>query len=442
MASDQMKLVDQQRLTANIESLPNVQNYKNSTKVMTIKGQPIFVEDIIKAGLISRSNMLLLGARGRGKTTLEHDIIDGFFGGNGVYVRAHPKMDEKELFTHLNIGKFLRGELQSDHELREVLSNIKNNCMIVDEITRLPGITQNRVYGLADGYIELDGVRYQIGNGYSVLVASGNVGSNYTGTFQLDDALIDRFPIILNVQDYLPRALDTFTRLIEKHDPRVPATDKNDHTSLLKEIYHEIKNLEATVMMAIATQYLITALNDCVKYGYNKLQIANVLPQKCDGCAKLAEGCGYYQGVSERSGEAIVGLTLALQQVAIAKHSAAKKAAAAENSAAPDELLNDEVNDVLETFRTFFGYTGILNAQKVMQDYFGNPAIFMTSLATVIKREFTNKLSDLQGIVDAIKNSDEISDRMLEPFTKDVSAGAGAAFKNPWRFISELVRGE
>jgi len=258
----------------------------------------------------------------------------------------------------------------------------------------------------------------------------------YTGTFALDGALNDRFPVILNVNDFVPQAKDDFTRLIKKHDPRVPNVEKNDLTVLIKDIYSGIKNLEATVIMAITAQYMVTALDDCSKLGKTKISLKNAIPRICSGCTKLTKNCGYHLGLSPRAGEAITGFTLALQKVAEAKHMLAK-----ENKEEPSKLLETDVDDVLEVFKTFAGYTGMVNKQKVMQDFYGNPYFFMESLAISVKQEFMEKEQALAKLVEAIGDGNEITDRMLKPFIDKISAGANAVLENPWRFIQGLVMG-
>jgi MoxR-like ATPase len=431
------------RVTKLIQEIPRspLQNYRNTAKVMTIKGQPVYVETIARAALVSRSNMLLLGARGKGKTTLEHDVLHGIFGGVGTYIRMHPKMDEKELFSHLNLGKYFRGEVSSSKELREIIDAIHNNCIVVDEITRGPGITQNRLFGLADGYIDLDGVIYPLGNGYTVLIASGNEGDEYYGTFALDGALIDRFPVILNMDDFCPQAQDTFLRLMKKHDPRVPHVKETlDISQKLKEIHREVSALEASIIMAITAQYLITGLGDCSKRGYPKLMIKKSLPKDCQGCAKLAEGCGYHMGISERWGEALVGFTIALQQVVMADYTSSQAESRAGKGIPPFPLVHDDIVDVLEVFKTFAGNTGIVNAQHVLQKHLGNPYLFMSELAAKVKGDFDSRMEPLLKVIGAIERGEAVTESMLKPFTDDVSAGAGTVkLKNPWRFVKGLV---
>ena len=426
-----------------INAIPPLKLYRNSTKVMTIKGQPILVEDVIRAALISRSNILFFGGTGWGKTTAENDVIGGLFGGKGIYIEAHPKMDVREIFSHLNLGKYFRGELKSSKELREVLDEIHNNILIVDEITRAPPFTQNRIFGMANGYVILDdNVPHPIGNGYSVLFGSGNIGESFKGTFELDEAFVNRFPIILNLDDVLPSPADMFQSLMRKHDPRVPEIpekERLDYTPKLKEIYSQVKNLAPSVMVGITAEYLVYGLGDCSKIGRNKLSVWAGLPNSCQGCSRLAEACGYIKGVSWRAAEAIVSITNALQQVALAKHQAAKDLADKGQANKPSDLVNNDVNDVLEVFKTFHGFTGIVNARYVMQKYSMNPHHFLSDVAAKASQEFDGKMDDILTLLKAIDSRVPISEDMLKPFTKELSAGVGSSLRNPWRFVRDLV---
>ena len=395
---------------------------------MTISGQPVLVEDVITAALVSRSNILVLSRPGQAKTTLEHDIFEGMFGGKGVYVRAHPKMDERELFTHLNLEKFFGGQMKSSTELREMLDTIHTNCMIVDEITRLPGILQNRLFGLADGYIEIDGRKHTIGNGYSVVIASGNPEDE--GTFALSAALKERFQVILNLRDFQSPSSDSFVRLMHKHDPRVPHVEIVDASKDLISINSEFRQLPASVMMVLAAQYLIYALDDCSKLGVPKSSIEKGIPHNCSGCPKLAKGCGYFSGISERAAHALVNITLALQQVVATKTDT--------NTKSVQEKIENDVLDLLESFKTFCPETGITNHQHVMQRYFGNPRMFLIEIASAAMAVFNSKMKSIEKLRDAVL-SQTADVGLLDVFTKEIDGGPGMlALKNHWRFVADL----
>ena len=65
---------------------------------------------------------------------------------------------------------------------------------LVDELNRCIGLVQNQFLNIADGYIEIRGEKYYLGqeDGYSLMFATGNPPRNgdHTGVFDEDVALL------------------------------------------------------------------------------------------------------------------------------------------------------------------------------------------------------------------------------------------------------------
>jgi len=108
------------RIRDKMKTVPPLKLYRNSTPVAHVGNTPVLVEGVIRACSFSRSNLLLTGERGEGKTAFEHDVFHGWYGGKGIYVRAHADLVVRELFQQLNLGKLYRGECKTDQDIREL----------------------------------------------------------------------------------------------------------------------------------------------------------------------------------------------------------------------------------------------------------------------------------------------------------------------------------
>lgn len=181
--------------------------YKNSTPVFKIGDEEIMVADLIAAAVLSQTNTYLLGTRGEGKTLIAEIVQKSIMNGDALYLRGDKDLDLKGLMISLNLdGK-------TDEEIYQVSPSLKRPFFLVDELNRCIGLVQNQFLNIADGYVEIRGKKYYLGNeeGYSLMFATGNPPRNgdYTGVFDEDVALLDRIGLILNVDDYPVTEMDT-----------------------------------------------------------------------------------------------------------------------------------------------------------------------------------------------------------------------------------------
>ena len=72
--------------------------------------------------------------------------------------------------------------------------------IVVDELPNCVPAVRAQLFNLFDGYVEVDGVLYPIGSGYSVGIATGNIGQQFTeSSNELGRALKDRMHLILKL---------------------------------------------------------------------------------------------------------------------------------------------------------------------------------------------------------------------------------------------------
>ena len=102
--------------------------YRNTRPVLA----NLDVTDLVRASVLAKLDLALMGNTGSGKTQLaKGDIFNGWFngnkkeGGNGIFLRAHPEIDiYHEIFTELNL----------ERAQRELTTDIEALVYLVDEL--------------------------------------------------------------------------------------------------------------------------------------------------------------------------------------------------------------------------------------------------------------------------------------------------------------------
>ena len=153
------------------------QIYKNSAKLMDLNSHPIYMEDMVNACLIGRLNLFLQGDTGSGKTQLAKDAMN-YFGDKSMFILGRNDMDTRELFQQINLEKLRTGS--STSEIKELTDKINYNLIVVDEMPNCVPAVRAQLFNLFDGFIEINGKAYPIGDGYSLGIATGNIGQEFT----------------------------------------------------------------------------------------------------------------------------------------------------------------------------------------------------------------------------------------------------------------------
>lgn len=383
-----------------INDLPQFPVYRNSTPVATIDGVSLNTEDVVKAALWSELNILLMGERGEGKTQLMQDINTSLFGGRGTYIRARPDMKAKELYELLDLETLKR----------ELSPEIKAPLTQIDEINRTPPIIQNEFFHMCDGYIEYGGRPITLGEDFHVTIASANVkNERYGGTFEMDDAILDRFFLVINIDHYPPQAKDDLDIISSPwgRNPKLARARGEDYTLRIKEIRRELKFIREEKFdldAYVALLYLKRGLDYCLIKKSKRL-ISYAIPSVCKqrNCVRLREeDCGYIRPLSERTVEAVAALAPGLRLMADAK----------------GEKGNGAVTykEILEAFRLVAPYAGILDLVWVRNSYFSNPNLALNQVIERIDRKFLEKKEEAKVAVNfALKG--KLNEKIKERFT-------------------------
>ncbi len=409
-------------LIQRIRKLPSPKIYKNSTEVCRVKGVSLNLWDVITAAVISGLNILIVGEKGEGKTQLALEINNTYFGGRGTFIRAHPDLKTRDIYTALSLEK-LSSARGDTHEALKIVESVRNPLTILDEINRVPQITQNQALSILDGYITVpernENVFFGI-DGFHIGVATANLGRSYSGIFPFDPAYLDRSHLIINVDNFPPTTTDLIKIQQQDINPRLEKPDQEDCTDEIVAIWKSLSEMSLALDGLIADLYLKKNLDFCVKSPTKrKSTVRDDIPNMCQGCSSegreggLSEVCGYVVPTSTRSFKAYKALAFGLCAVADAK------------STNPTPALPGYA-EVLEAFRITGPYSGILDSAWIRRDHHGNPYLAVDFLYHRIKE-------DLEARIDYIKKG--FSDAIAGRLTRDSIEALG----EEWFWLEEIL---
>ena len=355
-------------------------HYRNSTEIVPGKA----VKDVVKACLIKRLNLFLLGESGEGKTQLENDVL-ALFGNDGFFELGRNDLTVKDIFVRLRLDK-LR-EAKTSDEIREITEQTGHPVYVIDELTRCIPAVQNQFFNVGDGFFTDYGKKYPLGkHGYSILVASGNIGNGrYVGTSDTDRALLDRMHVVLDV-DYAPkRSTDTLEILATKKDPRVSEGDGKNYTDTILRAHNELKNRTPTLLQYAAAMYLGHGLDYCEDLtGKSKRQNKQAWPGCVTGHDKGGDAALIFP-FSTRGLITTLALAQGLEFVAEAK----------------GQPYASGVEPVLDAAYIIGAQSGVLSPAAIDATFNSNPYAAMRAVVEGIRGEFAAKSDLLQQSIHA-----------------------------------------
>jgi len=374
----------------------NKQVYQNSTEVMSLHGQPIYMGDVVDSCLYGGLNLFLQGDTGSGKTQLAKDAMN-YFGDKSLFILGRNDMDTRELFQQVNpeFLRALRDGSSDDLKLRELTDAINYNLTVVDELPNCVPAVRAQLFNLFDGFIEIGGRAYPIGNGYSVGIATGNVGQQFTESSNgLGRALRDRMHVTIDVDYFFPTAGDTLDILAENTDPRVSFGEQREDTSEdIKAVYEGVRDAHIPLEKLIVANYLLHGLDHCD--AGSKRQMKHGWPSQLENHEQGSD-VGLVLPVSPRAAKSILRLSQALDYAAFAKGSNEETIAAG------------AFDSMMQAYRLVAPHSGVLNEAAVQNIYSANPYKAIDAVIATTTTQFADKAEDLaEGIEMASKGKSE-----------------------------------
>lgn len=217
----------------------------NHTPLISVGSRAFTIADVVTLAVLGKVNTLLVGTPGTAKTILSQVVMRTVFNDEGFYLRGDLELRLRDLFTKFNM------EGKTEAEMRKVaMETIRYLFMLIDEINRVPGILQNQFLNAADGYIEIRGKKYHLGTSdYMLMMATLNPASaesngDHPGAFEEDLALLDRIPLIIDV-DRVPLA-DGDRYLIGKLSDEKSGIVQGDMQGDVVSCYHYLDTMTRT----------------------------------------------------------------------------------------------------------------------------------------------------------------------------------------------------
>lgn len=368
--------------------------YRNS-KTILLGSIPFTAKDVlVKAPLLTRLNMFYLGDKGEGKTQLAHDV-NSYFGVNSCYAAGRPDFEPSEIFRQLNaqaLGRILKGEATQEEaaQIEKLTENVRKNLFYIDELNRCPPITQNYFFDLMDGKIVYQGDILPLGNnGYSVGFASANSGNAYTGTFDMDAALLDRMHMAVDITDpdFFTTPEDVFDIFSgQKKDPRasMPKSDQPISKEIL-EMHQEFLKRPVSPFLCVMAPYFNIGLDYAQETSRNSKRALKRMWPNAPGLRTDTDEDKLYP-LSKRAIFGAIALTSGLEMIAEARGIVPQSG----NS----DLSQLEMELFLDALKLTIPFSGVISPQYAESQCGGDAYLAFNNLlgeGSARRREIINK---------------------------------------------------
>jgi len=355
-------------------------NYQNSATAVTLTAQidgqlrplTLSVSELVQCIELAGLNALIVSDTGRGKTQLLTDITWHHFGGDqekgmANWADGRPGFDITDLFERQRVD-LSSGHFDSDTARQIKEERTRRLLFGVDELNRAPTIKQNEFFDLAEGKYTFNGRRLSLGsNGYSIFIATANlnkINGDFTGTFQLDRALLNRAHVTLDL-DHLPFRPTPEDKMIideRKANPKVDIPPPKDLSNKIIAANNEIVSAARRMEpYAMAFRFLIDeGLDYCDKDKYKE---KSAFPMLCADCSYSGkELCSLIKSSSDRTTPAVKALAQAFSYMAKLKTG--------------KDVEIDTFDALLQAFR-FTTYHGNLNEIIAQEEFAGRKQAMM-----------------------------------------------------------------
>src|SRR3989344_2779689 len=369
--------------------------YRNSTEVASLGGVSLDLPDVLYACLVGRLNTFLQGDTGNGKTQLAKDAMSRF-GNKALFLLGRNDMDTRELYQRINLDKLRTGATSS--EVKELTEKIGYHLTVVDELPNCVPAVRAQLFNLFDGFIELNGETHPIGNGYSVGIATGNIGQKFTeSSNELGRALKDRMHVIVDVDYFHPAPSDTFKILSKDTNPRVEFKHSSDDKPLdITSKHQKLVSESVPFEKLILANYLIHGLDYCSKG--SKREMKDTWPTQLEDHEQGSD-VGLVLPISVRAAKSVIRLSQSLDEIARQK------------GGNPENF-----ESMMQSYRLVAPYSGVLNDADVQNKHDGNNYQAIEAVITTTKEQFNGQRDNIAAGLEMV-NRGEKDKRILDRFT-------------------------
>jgi hypothetical protein len=372
---------------------------------MELAGQPIYLSDMADACLLGRLNMFLIGDTGSGKTQLMRDMM-GKFGDKAVYILGRNDMDTRELFQQINLEKLKNAKNSS--EVKELTDKVGYHLIAVDELPNCVPAVRGQLFNLFDGFVEINGHAYPIGDGYSVGIAAGNLGQKFTeSSNDLGRALKDRMHVIVDTDYFTPKPSDTFEILSGNTNPRVSfEADGQDGSADVIARHKTLVNRPVPFEKLLLAGYLIDGL-DYATIGDPANPIIGSKRKMKDrwpnDIANNQQGSdeALVLPLSTRAAKSTIRLSQSLDSIVQGK--------------AGKEVSVDALESMMQAYKFVSAYSGVLNDAMVDANYGGNKYAALDAVIQSTQAQYLNQENNIRAGLEMVR-SGKIREDVLNLF--------------------------
>ena len=272
--------------------------------------------DFLLACAMTKANVLFIGESGSGKTELTEIFMNAVFGKkNTSKLVISPSLTVTQLvdmsFAPLTSG----GNLSDTQKLTPLITS---PATLLDELNRTPPqllsalqpYMEGRSINLEGGRTATPGILLSDGSYYKWITATANP-NNYSGVFELDEAVLNRFPVTIP-WDLFPATMEDIINMTSNSKFENKKMGNNSDTAIpentldpdLEYLYINVKNIPMQSLASSVIWYLINKDN-CYRASTGiKKEIMNFDPGKtCNGCkanGMHSQMCGNIGNISNR----------------------------------------------------------------------------------------------------------------------------------------------
>lgn len=361
--------------------------YQNSTELMNLGGKSFYMNDFVNACLYGRLNLFLQGDTGSGKTQLAKDTM-GYFPDKSMFILGRNDMDTRELFQQINLEKLKT--VKSSQELKELTDKVNHKLFVVDELPNCVPAVRAQLFNLFDGFIEINGQTYPIGEGYSVGIATGNIGQKFTeSNNDLGRALKDRMHVTIDTDYFKPTALDTHNILSNSTNPRVDFTNISSNKDLENRIlstHKKIVSEEIPFEKLIIANYLIHGLDyvDLNGRETTKTRMKDAWPNEITNHGQGSDE-SLILPVSPRAAKSILRLSQAFDYISGKK------------GLSDEDVKNNYFDSMMQAFKFVGAYSGILNDIAVRENYFNDKYSALDAVILATKNQYESQKENIDA---------------------------------------------
>jgi hypothetical protein len=249
------------------------------------------LRDLTLIGAIVGADVLMTGNTGCGKTMFANRIAIALHGHEHYTEKTCTPGTREADFTDLNFETITKGG-----KLREAIEApavLKNPCVVVNELNRMPEVTQNKLIPYFDKKYEYLGAEFLVGvpteNGlYQFRIVTINEGDKFGGTASIDAAVRDRL-IIEIPMDLFPLTREDRYKKRKSHARPSEHIKDNGHTDEIFSLLALSRAIELSKEAEIFLGYL-EGLNNCVKSNTQSkmgVDIGYLCQNLCSGCHNI-----------------------------------------------------------------------------------------------------------------------------------------------------------